>query len=298
MFELKDKIKFLENEKWYSDKIKLSLDKDYLYYESSIIKTPRISSHVLVDLLGFNSYSSPGKTLLNMFGLVAKTEIDPYQEVKGGIAEYFAKIYLQRKYKEAVDVEAFTVSQFKNFNQFPEEAPFSGVLDLMMHFRDTSKITVEVKSKEMKDFDKIAKLNIYPKEQIVQGANQAILAKTEQYLMLWVFLTPSLSKLIKELTKKYKIKKTIYQDGQLKEYEVEESLWIWGQDYARAIEELEITEEHVLYHDKEFEADPRMIKAYREKALKLYNDFYVNRRIDKNLFKREELNMLKMLLLK
>ena len=301
MLEIRDELKFLEDNRWYSDKIKLHLDKDYLYYDTKIIKTPKISSHTLVDLLGFNSYSSPGKTLMNMFGLLAKTKIDPYQEVKGGIAEVFAKRYLQKHYKEAIDVETFTVSQFKEtgMNQFPEAAPFSGVLDLMLHFRDTTRMTVEVKSKEMKDYDKIAKMNLFPKEQIVQGANQAILAKTERYLMLWVFLTPALSKLLKALTKMTPIKKKIIDStGNERIVEAEDNLWIWGYDFERAAEELEITEEHFLFYAKEFEADPRMIGAYREKALRLYNDFYINRRIERKLFNKDELSELKMMFLK
>lgn len=301
MLEIREQLKFLEDSKWYSDKIKLRLDKDYLYYETKIIKTPRISSHTLVDLLGFNSYSSPGKTLMNMFGLLAKTKIEPYQEVKGGIAEVFAKKYLQKKYKEAINVETFTVSQFKDtgMNQFPEAAPFSGVLDLMLHFRDTTRMTVEVKSKEMKDYDKIAKMQIFPKEQVVQGANQAILAKTQRYLMLWVFLTPALSKLLKTLTKMTTTKtRLVGTDGVEKIVESEDNLWIWGYDFERAAEELEITEDHFLYYAKEFEADPRMIGAYREKALKLYNDFYINRRIERKLFNKDEISELKKLYLK
>lgn len=298
MFELKDKLKILDDGKWKSDQIKLRLDKDYLYYDSSLIKTPRISSHALVDLLGFNKYASPGKTLLNMFGLIKKSEIDPYQEYKGGIAEVFAKRYLQKKYGSQVDVESFTVSQFTNFNQFPEEEPFSGVLDLMLHFKNSSKMTVEVKSKEMREYEKIAQMQIYPKEQMVQGANQAILAKTERYMMLWIFISPALSKLLKKLAEKHKVYKTILDEtGVEKTFELEEDLWIWGKDFDKAVEDLEITENDMLFHAKEFDVDPRMVKAYREKALQLYNEFYMNRRIDKKLFQRDELNMLKSTLL-
>ena len=301
MLEIREQLKFLEDNKWYSDKIKLHLDNNYLYYDTKIIKTPKISSHTLVDLLGFNSYSSPGKTLMNMFGLLAKTKIEPYQEVKGGIAEVFAKRYLQKKYKHAIDIESFTVSQFKDtgMNQFPEAAPFSGVLDLMLHFRDTTRMTVEVKSKEMKDYDLIAKMNQFPKEQVVQGANQAILAGTTRYLMLWIFLTPALSKLLKALTKmKAQTKKLVDSNGNERVVDYEDNLWIWGYDFERAVDELEITEDHFLFYSKEFEADPRMIGAYREKALKLYNDFYINRRIERKLFNRDEISELKKLYLK
>jgi hypothetical protein len=35
--------------------------------------------------------------------------------------------------------------------------------------------------------------------------------------------------------------------------------------------------------------DPRIIKAYREKAQKIYDNFYMERKIDRFLFKKEEL---------
>lgn len=300
MFELKDKLTFKdENGKFQSGKFKLRLEKDFLHYESDLIKSPRISSHTLVDMLGFNKYGSSGKTILSMFGLVKKSDMDPYQEHKGGMVEVFAKRYLEKKYGDRANVQAFTVSQFTNFNQFPEEAPFSGVLDLQLLFRTSEKMTVEVKAKEMKDYDAIARLNMFPKEQIVQGANQAVLAKTDRYMMLWGFLTPAFSKLIKELTKVHKFKKKITDSsGEVKEVILEESLWIWGSDYERAVNDLEITNDQVLFYAKEFDVDPRMIKAYREKALGLYNDFFINRRIDKKLFKADELRMLKAHLLK
>jgi hypothetical protein len=91
--------------------------------------------------------------------------------------------------------------------------------------------------------------------------------------MLWGFISPSLSKMLKEITK--------------------QDLWIWGDDYRKAVLDLEITAEDVTFHGKIFEVDERLIKAYREKSLKLYNEFYENRRINKKLFNSEELKEIK-----
>lgn len=272
MLNLKKKISYYDKKGGKEQvNIKLRYDGDYVYYDSHYMKKPNISSHTLVDILGFNKYTTQGKTVMSIFGLTERSSIDPYQVYKGGIAEIFAKQYLISKYGREADIEEFTLSMFKNRNQFPEEAPFSGVLDIMIHM--PIKMPVEVKAKEMKEYDKIAIMNAYPKDQIVQGANQAVLTHVDKYMMLWVFLSPSMSKLLKKIA--------------------EEDLWMWKEDYKQAIVDLDLTIDDVKFHSKIFEVDERLIKAYREKSLKLYNEFYMNRRISKKLFTSEELTEIK-----
>lgn len=280
--ELKDVISYKDaDNKWQKEVVELTEDDKYLYYISDYIKEPKISSHTLVDLTGSNKYTSIGKTILTMFGLTARGSMDQYQVYKGGIAEVFAEKYLREYFENDIVLEAFEVKQFDNFNQFPEAAPFSGVLDLMMHH--PRKMTIEVKSKEMKDYEKIADHGMFPKDQVLQGANQAILANTEDYLMVWVFLEPHVSKLLKSIA----AEKYIDEKG------VETDLWIWKDDYAQAVEDLELTMNDFKFFVKEFHADERLIKAYREKALELYNDFYIERRIAKKLFGKGELAEIK-----
>jgi hypothetical protein len=282
--QLKDEIVFKnENNRWMREQLILDMDDKFVKYESRIMNKPRISSHTLVDLVGLNKWTTPGKTLLTIFGGVKREQIDPYQIHKGGIAEEFAKQYLMNKFGAKADIEAFTVSQFPNFNQFPDAFPFSGVLDLMVH--KPLKMSVEVKSKEMREYENIAIHGNYPRDQVLQGANQAILAGTNQYMMLWVFLKPSTSKLLKELNKPITLN--------IKGRKVETSLWIWGDNYEKAVKDLELTYDDFLFYGKEFEADIRLVNAYREKALALYNEFYENRRIDRKLFSASERKIIK-----
>lgn len=266
---LKDKVVWKQNDQWINSKVSYEKKDDKIIVKTNSLKTPNISSHTLVDLCGLNKYASVGKTLLSMFGLMERNPIPLYQTVKGGIVEEFATIYLNELYGGRYDIESFTLEQFKktNFNQFPDQLPFSGALDKLIH--GDIKLPVEIKSKEMKEYEKIAVNKKYPKDQIVQGANQAYMYGAEKFMMLYGFLNEEISTLLKTLT--------------------ENDLWIWGQDYAKAIEDLEIRYGDIIFHHEIMDYDERILKAYREKAQKIYNDFYTSRTIDRNLFKKEEL---------
>lgn len=282
--EIRDKIWFKEvhgdEEKWVSEPLILSEDDDYIYYHSDHMKDPRISSHTLIDLNNLNKYNSPGSVLLRLFGITKRSQIPEYQTRKGGLAETFAHKYLEKKYGKMADIEAFATNMFKDYNQFPEAAPFSGVLDLLMHKPD--KMTIEVKSKEMKDYESIGEYKMYPRDQVTQGANQAVLAGTTKYMMVWVFLEPRTSKLIKQLEEEY-----VDENGEVSD------LWIWGDNFDQAAIDLGLTEEDFKYHAAEFDADERIVNAYRKKAVALVEDFKQNRRIKKTLFKGYERKLLR-----
>src|SRR5690554_6529882 len=105
-FQLRETIPIqLEDSTWKHNPYSLIIEKDFVRYESEHIKKPRISSHTLVDLSGINKFTSPGKTLLSVFGLLEKEDFDSYQAYKGGIVEVFAERYLKKEYPDAV-VEA------------------------------------------------------------------------------------------------------------------------------------------------------------------------------------------------
>lgn len=266
---LKEKVTWKQNDQWIKAQVNYRKKDSKIIVEASALKTPNISSHVLVDLCGLNKYASVGKTILSMFGLMERRPIPLYQTVKGGIVEELANIYLNELYGGRYDIESFTLEQFKNtnFNQFPDQKPFSGALDKLIH--GDIKLPVEIKSKEMREYEKIAVNGKYPKDQVIQGANQAYMYGAKNYMMLYGFLNNEISTLLKELT--------------------ENDLWIWGQDYAKAIKDLEIRYEDIKFHHVILDYDERIIKAYRDKAQKIYNDFYTTRTIDRNLFKKEEL---------
>jgi hypothetical protein len=285
---LKNKITFKQDDQWVNSNVNYESKNNEIHVKTKALKTPNISSHTLVDLVGLNKYASVGKTLLTMFGLVEKNPIPLYQTIKGQIVEEFATQYLNELYGGRYNIESFVLEQFKNFNQFQDQLPFSGALDKLIH--GDVKLPVEIKSKEIREYENIAVKKNYPKDQIIQGANQAYMYGAEKFMMLYGFLKPEISDLLKSLTETYTIKKKVVDAlGNEQEIEVEETLWSWGKDYSQAIKDLGLRYEDIIFHHEVMDYDPRIIKAYREKAQKIYDNFYMERKIDRFLFKKEEL---------
>jgi hypothetical protein len=285
---LKNKITFKQDDQWVNSNVNYESKNNEIHIKTKALKTPNISSHTLVDLVGLNKYASVGKTLLTMFGLVEKNPIPLYQTVKGQIVEEFATQYLNELYGGRYNIESFVLEQFKNFNQFQDQLPFSGALDKLIH--GEIKLPVEIKSKEIREYENIAVKKNYPKDQIIQGANQAYMYGAEKFMMLYGFLKPEISDLLKNLTETYTIKKKVVDAlGNEQEIEVEETLWSWGKDYSQAIKDLGLRYEDIIFHHEVMDYDTRIIKAYREKAQKIYDNFYMERKIDRFLFKKEEL---------
>ena len=285
---LKNKITFKQDDQWVNSNVNYESKNNEIHVKTKALKTPNISSHTLVDLVGLNKYASVGKTLLTMFGLVEKNPIPLYQTIKGQIVEEFATQYLNELYGGRYNIESFVLEQFKNFNQFQDQLPFSGALDKLIH--GDVKLPVEIKSKEIREYENIAVKKNYPKDQIIQGANQAYMYGAEKFMMLYGFLKPEISDLLKNLTESYIVKKKVVDAlGNEQEIEVEETLWSWGKDYSQAIKDLGLRYEDIIFHHEVMDYDPRIIKAYREKAQKIYDNFYMERKIDRFLFKKEEL---------
>ena len=285
---LKNKITFKQDDQWVNSNVNYESKNNEIHIKTKALKTPNISSHTLVDLVGLNKYASVGKTLLTMFGLVEKNPIPLYQTIKGQIVEEFATQYLNELYGGRYNIESFVLEQFKNFNQFQDQLPFSGALDKLIH--GDVKLPVEIKSKEIREYENIAVKKNYPKDQIIQGANQAYMYGAEKFMMLYGFLKPEISDILKSLTETYTIKKKVVDAlGNEQEIEVEETLWSWGKDYSQAIKDLGLRYEDIIFHHEVMDYDPRIIKAYREKAQKIYDNFYMERKIDRFLFKKEEL---------
>lgn len=272
--KLKDNVKWKVGSRWMSANPKYKADKMFLKIETNAMKVPNISSHALVDLCGLNPWSSPGKALLSSFGFLEKEDIDPYQTLKGGLVEHFADEYLKSLYGDRLDLESFTLSQFANFNQFPDQPPFSGALDKLL--KAPVKLPIEIKSKEMKAWEDIVTFQEWPKDHLVQGMNQAYFVGASRFMMLYGFLTDEASLLLRKLV----------DEGLTRE--------LFGSDtysinYKEMAETFGFTYDMFKFAHKIFEVNVEEIEGYRRKALDLYNNFFETRQISKSLFKPAEL---------
>ena len=285
---LKRTVSWKEKDEWVNANVDYEMKNNQVIVHPDKFKTPNISSHVLVNLCGLNRFATVGSTLLSTFGLLERKPIPLYQSIKGNIVEEFATRYLEELYGGRYNIESFTLEQFSGYNQFPEQKPFSGALDKLI--KGDVILPVEIKSKEMKDHKKIAIDGKYPKDQLIQGANQAYMYGAEKFMMLYGFLSKDISDILKDICKSYTtIKRQKNALGMWEEVEVEETLWIWGKDYAQAIEDLGLEYEDIVFHHEVMDFDPTVIENYRRKAKEIYDDFAETGIIDRYKFNKDEL---------
>lgn len=272
--QLKRIVRWKLNDRWMSAESSYEMLPNAFRVNTSQMRAPNISSHTLVDLCGLNPWASPGKTLLRAFGFLEKEDIDPYQTLKGGIVEYFADQYLYELYGEDIDLESFTLTQFANFNQFPESIPFSGALDKLL--RAPVKLPIEIKAKEMREWNKIVVNQQWPKDHLVQGMNQAYFVGASRFMMLYGFLTEEASLLLRKAVDTGLIAEIFGTDT-------------FNIDYKALVETFGFTYEMFNFAHKIFEVNNKEIEGYRKKALDLYNNFFETRMIPKSYFKPDEL---------
>ena len=136
----------------------------YLYLNDITIKKKKITGHSFVDLCSLNPFSKKGDCVLNMLG-VYKPPFDNKYLYRGDIAEVLVLKKMQEKYKD-IKLIRYTEEDKKanNYDFFHEYVNCGGIPDIIIP--DIS--LVEVKSKSMKDYDKISNGDI-PKHELYQG---------------------------------------------------------------------------------------------------------------------------------
>lgn len=273
----KSVVRWKANDRWCSANPSYEMDNLYFRVKTEAMRMPNISSHVLVDLCGLNKWSSPGKTLLTSFGFLEREAIDPYQTLKGGLVEHFADQYLRELYGERIDLESYTVSQFANFNQFPDNPPFSGALDKFL--KAPVKLPIEIKSKEMKAWDEIVTFQQWPKDHMVQGMNQAYFVGASRFMMLYGFLTDEASLLLRKMVDQGLVTEIFGTDTNNIDYK--EMALTFGFNY-----------DMFKFAHKIFEVNNEEVEGYRNKALDMYNKFFETRQIPKSYFKPDEISIL------
>lgn len=159
----------------------MKIEDGYLIFnnpdEVNKIYYKKINGHNFVNLVGLNKFAKVGDTLLEMFGFI-KNEVDPKYLLRGDFAEKIVKKCYERDGFKCTtyDKKACRYDNFKD-NQY-----FSGLIDIDLIENET---LIEVKSKSLKDYDKIIK---YPPEsEIYQGLMYGFLKNYTYIIMEWVF---------------------------------------------------------------------------------------------------------------
>lgn len=190
--------------------VKVDYDKENELYHFSIErdlsntfdKPRKIMSRQVPELLGINPFCSIGKAILDRMGFLTKEYIEPFYTVRGAIAEYFAKLYIEQKYKEkeqSLVLKAFQ-TETENYDMFFENEKFGGVTDIKIF--QPFEAVVEVKSKNQDGFVKIAKQGQIPEEEVKQGEVLTYLSNYSKLIMAYVFTKEDTEKKIKDYVEK------------------------------------------------------------------------------------------------
>jgi len=188
--KLKDGIAVEYDEKSYS----------YLFPNADVSKFKKVTSRTFPSLVGENKWESIGSTILKCFKMREEEDIDPFYTLRGEIGEQIVFEFLKKHYKESKGIDITLKTWDKNiikYDNFSRNDKFGGLIDIAIVNPAELMAVVEVKSKSLKDFDKIKELrgNI---EEVMQGQFLTLLSNVTKCLMVYIFFTPEQEIIVKE----------------------------------------------------------------------------------------------------
>lgn len=200
--------------------VKLKIvDEQYveINYEKCFAK--KIYSRNFPSLIGKNEYNSSGREALGVLNLLEKESIDPFYTLRGDVAERFVyekvKDFFGKKYGlgnvevKLFDNKDYTYGDMWNYDKETKKGnkDFGGRMDIgvKVTMNDGTKraFIIEVKSKSMKDYDKIAVQKNYPESETYQGIFLANMGNQSQVTMFWVFFTEAQEEELKSKVKSW-----------------------------------------------------------------------------------------------
>lgn len=162
----------------------MKFDDEYVYLECDDIaklKFKKVTGHSFVGLIGFDPYNKPGDTLLYMHNILPNV-VDPKYLKRGDYAEEIVLKVYKRDYPEDVIIRYDNKEAIKYDNFKDQYINLGGIIDIENITKNT---IIEVKSKSMKDYEKINQIK--PLNEVYQGLLYTYLRKYKQLVMEWVF---------------------------------------------------------------------------------------------------------------
>lgn len=142
-----------------------------------IFEHKKITGTTIADLAGLNKFKPRGDAVLSMLGLVHEP-FDPFYTARGELAEKFARQSLAKRGHHCVVYDKFKC----NFDNFPDNPSFGGLIDIEL---PEEKTIYEIKSKNIKDYDKITKYGDAVQEE--QAMHYAYLRGYDTAHIMWIF---------------------------------------------------------------------------------------------------------------
>lgn len=137
----------------------------------------KITGTNIADLAGMNKFKPRGDAVLSMLGYVTE-EFDPFYTKRGKIAETLALKSLTKRGFKCVTYDGFKC----HFDNFPNNPYFGGLIDIEIPSLNT---LYEIKSKNIKDYDKIAKYGDSVQEE--QAMHYGWLRRYGKVHIMWIF---------------------------------------------------------------------------------------------------------------
>lgn len=186
----------------------------YVFEDLKGITPKKITSRMFPILLGENAFNSTGYGILERANLLVYVDdFDKWYGLRGEIAEIIAvkmlKDFYKHKHNVEIELKTFEPKQFKGYDMFHESysygnKDFGGVPDLTITNPKEHRAVIEVKSKNMKNYEWIfgdKDNHQVPEAEKMQGEQLAWLGRTDKLLMLYVFFTNEQEEIIKEALK-------------------------------------------------------------------------------------------------
>ena len=147
------------------------------YKNNKLTFFKKITGTTIADLAGLNKFKPKGDCVLAMLGYV-KEDFDPFYTARGDIAEQLALKSLTRKGHKCVTYD----KKKYNYDNFPENPYYGGLIDIEIPSENT---LYEIKSKNIKDYDKISKFGDSCQEE--QAMHYGYLRNYKQVHIMWIF---------------------------------------------------------------------------------------------------------------
>ena len=147
----------------------------------------KITGTTFPDLAGLNKFKPKGDCVLSMLGYVTEP-FDEFYTKRGEIAEQLALKSLTRKGHKCV---TYDKKEF-HYDNFPDNPYFGGLIDIEIPSEST---LYEIKSKNVKDYDKISKFGDIVQEN--QAMHYGYLRNYKQVHIMWIFFDDETENCIK-----------------------------------------------------------------------------------------------------
>lgn len=147
----------------------------------------KITGTNVAELAGMNKYKPRGDMVLSMLGLVTEP-FDEFYTKRGDIAEKLALQTLRKRNFPCVVYNKREVG----YDNFPENRFFGGLIDIEIPALNT---LYEIKSKNIKDYDKIEKFGDSCQEE--QAMHYGWLRHYDKVHIMWIFFTDEIEAKIK-----------------------------------------------------------------------------------------------------